>query len=118
MHKLRFPCIFVVFVLWSLDTVVHVLRPYQINLVFHQLLQSERGLGRMKKEKSRSYLQFMNLIKSLAKSGSANGQLKEKNLRVSRTDDSNNIMEREVQDVGEKDILYELLLDDIGAQRR
>ena len=57
----------------------------------------------------------MHLIKSLAKSVLANGQLKKKNLTASRTDDSSN-MEREVQDVGDEDIMYEPLLDDIDAE--
>ena len=55
----------------------------------------------------------MNLIQSLAKSISATTQLKEKNnFTVSRTDDSSN-KEREVQDMGDKNIMYELLLGDI-----
>ena len=57
----------------------------------------------------------MNFIKSLAKSVLANGQLKKKYLTVSRIDDSSN-KEREVQDVGDKDKMYELLLDDIDAE--
>ena len=57
----------------------------------------------------------MNLIKTLAKSVIANGQLNKKNLPVSRTDDSSN-KEREVQDVGDEDIMYQSLLDDIDAE--
>ena len=56
----------------------------------------------------------MNPIKSLVKSVLANGQLKN-NLTVSRTDDSSN-QEREVQDVGEENIMYEPLLDDIDVE--
>ena len=56
----------------------------------------------------------MNLIKSLAKSVLTNGQLK-KNLTVSRIDDSCN-KEREVQNVGNKDIVYEPLLDNMDAE--
>ena len=44
-----------------------------------------------------------------------NAQLKKK-LTVSRTDDSCN-KEREVQDVGDEDIMYEPLLDDIELIR-
>ena len=54
----------------------------------------------------------MNLIKSLANSVLENGQLKKKNLTLSRTDDSSN-KEREVQDMGDEDIMYEPLLDDM-----
>ena len=58
----------------------------------------------------------MNLIKSLAKSFLANRQLKKKkNLTVSRTDNNSN-KEREVQDVGDEDIMYEPLLDDIDVE--
>ena len=58
----------------------------------------------------------MNLIKSLAKSVLANGQLKKKKyLTVSRTDKSSN-KKREVQDVGDEDIMYEPLLDNIDAE--
>ena len=55
-------------------------RPYQTNLMFHRLLQSERGLGRAEKEKiekSEFCLKSMNLIKSLAKSVLATRQIKE-----------------------------------------
>ena len=60
-------------------------------------------------------LKYMNLIKSLAKSVLGHGQLKKRNLTVSRTDNSSN-KEREVQDVGEEDIMYEPLSDDIDAE--
>ena len=46
-----------------------------------------------------------------------NGQLKKKNLRVSRTNDINN-KEREVQDVGDKDIMYKPLSGDIDVRIR
>ena len=58
----------------------------------------------------------MNVIKSPAKSITANRQLrKKKNLTVSRTDDSSN-KEREVQDMGDEDIPYKLLLDNIDVE--
>ena len=50
----------------------------------------------------------MNLIKSLVNSILSNTQLKKKCLTLSRTEDSSN-KEREVQDVGSKEIMYELL---------
>ena len=58
----------------------------------------------------------MNFIKSIANSVLPNWQLKNKNLTVSRTNDSSN-KEREVQDVGDEDIMYEPLLDDINAEK-
>ena len=45
-----------------------------------------------------------------------NGQL-EKNLTMSSTDNKSN-KEREVQDVGDEDIMYKPLLDAIEIQRR
>ena len=48
----------------------------------------------------------------------ANGQLKKKkNLTVSRTNDSSN-KERKVQDMRDKNIVYEPLVDNIHARRR
>ena len=55
----------------------------------------------------------MTLIKSLAKSVLATGQLRE--LTASRYDDSCN-KERKAQDMGDEDIMYELLLGDIDAE--
>ena len=57
--------------------------------------------NKKKKEKSESHLKSMTLIKGLAKSILENGQLKKKNLTVSRIDDSSN-KEREVQDMDTK----------------
>ena len=57
----------------------------------------------------------MNLIKSLVKSVLANGQLKKKYLTVSRNDDNSN-KEKEGQDVGDENIMYKSLLDDINVE--
>ena len=60
-----------------------------------------------------SHFQTMNLIKSLAKFVLTNGQLN--SLTVSRTDDSRN-KEKEVLDVGDEDMMYGPLLDDIHTE--